>query len=852
MVVQGDAINNSSEKDTLFLVKDKDGKAVFAVFPYGVHVYIAEPGGAKTNETTQVSGFRVGKKTGTGTKGFGEEYFSISPSNTSDTIDTCSRMIWYPKKEAFASGRILVQSSDSVGTNSWASGYVSKSIGNYSQALGYQSKAIGIYSTAIGRFALAYGDNSFAFGDSVIAGGGSGLKAAANNYCYAFGKNTEATGNGSYAFGYKAKSTGQDAYAFGTGTEASGIGSFAIGFIGRDSANISTGNTKATADWAVAIGMGAQAKKQGAFSLGTGTNANSEYSFSFGYKCVTTGWYSISGGQECTSGGTASVSLGCKSNAGGNYSFAVGYKCSASSTCSFAAGEQSNATAWGVAIGKNANATQFYSIALGLNSLSSNYGSIAIGVSTNASGEASTCFGFHSTSSGFHSTAFGEYTIASGNYSLSSGFYTIAPSGYETVIGRWNSSYTPYSTTGWDGRDRLFVIGNGSAYNSLSNAMTVLKNGCVGINYDNPVEKLHVEGNSIVNGVIYGQNSSGSGDVLRIGNDSKLSDINIANTCGLYGIQNSAVGGIKLGSGGETVYGSNAGIGIGTTSPLAKLHVLQTTSGGTGIWGQTNGGNGVGIYGWSQGAGTTNYGVYGYATGATTNWAGYFTGGNVYIANNLAIGTTTPATKLHIRNGAIRIENTTDSKNWDINYDATGNYFYIDEYGTARHLIINNGGSVVMPQVYNTVIGATNRNLRIDNTGLIGWDGSSIRYKKDVRDMENIDWFYKLRPVNFVYKTDSLNTKKYGFIAEEVVHVNSSFVSFSNDGIPETVNYVDLISPMVKAIQELKATIDEQQNTINTLKAENSSLKKNSSDIEDLKKKYDELIKMLSISAEKK
>jgi predicted nuclease with TOPRIM domain len=66
------------------------------------------------------------------------------------------------------------------------------------------------------------------------------------------------------------------------------------------------------------------------------------------------------------------------------------------------------------------------------------------------------------------------------------------------------------------------------------------------------------------------------------------------------------------------------------------------------------------------------------------------------------------------------------------------------------------------------------------------------------------------------------------------------------------MNYERLTPVLEKAIQELKATTDEHQNKISNLKAENSSFKKNSSDIEDLKKKYDELIKMLSISAEKK
>ncbi len=43
----------------------------------------------------------------------------------------------------------------------------------------------------------------------------------------------------------------------------------------------------------------------------------------------------------------------------------------------------------------------------------------------------------------------------------------------------------------------------------------------------------------------------------------------------------------------------------------------------------------------SSGVGSTNIGLFADASGATTNWAGYFNQGNVHIANNVAIGSTT-------------------------------------------------------------------------------------------------------------------------------------------------------------------------------------------------------------------
>jgi hypothetical protein len=57
------------------------------------------------------------------------------------------------------------------------------------------------------------------------------------------------------------------------------------------------------------------------------------------------------------------------------------------------------------------------------------------------------------------------------------------------------------------------------------------------------------------------------------GDDVALYDVNVANTLGVYGAQNSAVGAIKLGSSGQTIYSDSTGIGIGNISPSYKLHV---------------------------------------------------------------------------------------------------------------------------------------------------------------------------------------------------------------------------------------------------------------------------------------
>ena len=58
-----------------------------------------------------------------------------------------------------------------------------------------------------------------------------------------------------------------------------------------------------------------------------------------------------------------------------------------------------------------------------------------------------------------------------------------------------------------------------------------------------------------------------------IGDDTFLTDVDVANMLGIYGVQNSDRAGIRLGSDGSLIFGDNGNVGIGTTSPGARLDV---------------------------------------------------------------------------------------------------------------------------------------------------------------------------------------------------------------------------------------------------------------------------------------
>ena len=63
------------------------------------------------------------------------------------------------------------------------------------------------------------------------------------------------------------------------------------------------------------------------------------------------------------------------------------------------------------------------------------------------------------------------------------------------------------------------------------------------------------------------------GQNLIIGDEIFLSDLDTANTLGIYGVQNTTIGNIKLGSGGPTIYGAGGMMGIGVSPTTSTLEV---------------------------------------------------------------------------------------------------------------------------------------------------------------------------------------------------------------------------------------------------------------------------------------
>lgn len=378
LVVQGD----TSLADTipLFEVKDRTGATVFVVYPDSVRIFINDDN-TKTNKGAfAVSGRNTAKAItndffwvtpdsvrvfldsvsaagGFAVESFGgannHDFFSVS-LDTSQVIDPSEpRVVWYPTKAALLSGRVLIQHPDSVGINSFATGFEARARGNWSQAMGFKTVSRGNYSTAIGRKTYSVGYNSFAIGDSTVA-----------------------SGDRSFAFGY--------------GSRSNGVGSIALGTEAVNQSGVPNGLfTIANGNYSLAAGMGANTSVNalGAIAIGSLTQAD----------------------------GIASSSIGCNNQASGLYASAIGTNNKSQGIYTLAVGSNDTVVADGaMAIGFNNLISGGLSMAIGADNTISGVSSAAIGFSNIASGNFSQAIGFYVSTNGQQGAILlGDYSSAS-------------------------------------------------------------------------------------------------------------------------------------------------------------------------------------------------------------------------------------------------------------------------------------------------------------------------------------------------------------------------------------------------------------------------------------------------------
>jgi Chaperone of endosialidase len=157
--------------------------------------------------------------------------------------------------------------------------------------------------------------------------------------------------------------------------------------------------------------------------------------------------------------------------------------------------------------------------------------------------------------------------------------------------------------------------------------------------------------------------------------------------------------------------------------------------------------------------------------------------------------------------------------------------------GSSNIYIGNNGFSesntmrIGTFQTRTFIAGIAGRNVTgnpvlISNTGRLGIQVSSARYKEDIQTMgARSQGLLQLRPVTFRYKQEEHGERQYGLIADEVAEVYPELVTRGDDGEVESVRYHQLIPMLLNELQHQQGQLGAQAEQLNVLKTENEQLR---------------------------
>jgi len=475
------------EPDTLFAVKDHSGNVVFAVFPDGVKVIVAEA------TAGNVGGFAV---SGRGpTMAEETDIFRVTPDSTriyvNDTIQSKGRVGGFavsgrsPTKGINQDYLVVTQDStriyvnDSISTKGRVGGFAVSgrsptkgSLNNYMEVT-RDSTRIYISDTIlskgrVGGFAVSgrsptKGDDKQYFN---ITGSASAQKIvnesrimwypeksallagelnipnpdSVGEYSISLGFHNIAKGKWSQAMGYQSVARGDystaigyeaiadtNSFAFGNGSKALGFNSFAFGAKGVNaSGDILETYTTASGDFSFAFGLGSYASGLGSIVMGTNSTAIGDFSTAMGFNTDATGLHSMAMGANSTASGDSSTALGFNTDATGVYSMAMGVNNISEGRASFT-------------MGSGNTAAGEYSMALGANNNANGPASVAFGQGNNA-GDYAIVGGFNNIASGARSFAVGSNNSTSGDGAIAAGFSNECSQSYSVAFGSNNTS----------------------------------------------------------------------------------------------------------------------------------------------------------------------------------------------------------------------------------------------------------------------------------------------------------------------------------------------------------------------------------------------------------------------------
>ena len=466
-------------------------------------------------------------------------------------------------------------------------------------------------------------------------------------------------------------------------------------------------------------------------------------------------------------------------------------------------------------------------------------------------------------------------TILSAALMVSVGFVAI---GQNTNFGVLSgTSGTNFSYFGWNaGNAATAGSSNNSYFGSSSGRMTTSGNNNTAVGFSSLYTTTTGYWNTAIGASSLYSNTTGHNNTAVGKNSMYANQGGYDNTAtGSYSLQQNTSGIYNTAIGSSAMYQNwtgNNNAAFGAYALYGNNNATNNTGVGyQALYSNTNGMEGVAI-----GSGALYSDQYGYSVAvgyrALYNSNTTLVGRNLGVGHSALLNTSTGGRNTGVGN-AVMLANTTGSLNTAVGFmalgsnttgqrnsafgdgtldnNATGN----DNSAFGSNAGPNSGGlSNTTALGANTIVYSSNY-VRVGDSFVTSIGGYAVwsnisdgRFKKDVKEgVPGLNFINQLRPVSYILDRvaiakfsgmpDSLiqnrqitQERQTGFIAQEVEQIikNGKFVfdgieAPQNDNEHYGIRYAQFVVPLVKAIQELNAKVEEQQQTINALLSKNDS-----------------------------
>ena len=283
----------------------------------------------------------------------------------------------------------------------------------------------------------------------------------------AFGAQNSANGNQSFAAGFNNTTSGNQSLVFGSFNTSEASSSIVLGS-SNSVINTNTGNGTT-----VVLGTNNNAQSTNNYLIGQNNNGKNDLEFAFGFENAVSAFQSFS--------------IGSYNDNSAPQSFNIG----------------------------EANTTKIErAMNIGFNNKSNGIRALAIGNGNLPKGDQSIALGSGNRGEGVQSISMGNVSKSNSNQSLSAGLAIVNNSFGSVMLGMYNDSLTQNlaakvpSKMEFVPEDPLFVVGNGNKETVRSNALTMYKNGKMGLSTNAPTEILDVNGSARFRNVVTDNNNT--------------------------------------------------------------------------------------------------------------------------------------------------------------------------------------------------------------------------------------------------------------------------------------------------------------------------------------------------------